>query len=467
LIDPRVEEMCFVGHYMSRRLVATNLKAKRLEWLHGRPGSGYEEAWPGEGRAGARAESFREGRAIIMDEPLTMEPQEPQPKRRNPWLAGLGNLVFPPLGHVYAGRAGRGVLLYAGVTAIELSSIWVAARSVRLTSLILLLALVIAGVIWRIADAAMVARWRRRDAALTWYQRWYIYLATIPLSYYLTAGTVFVFRTYLAQAYYMPSGSMIPTLLIGDRFIIDKLTYRWNDPVRSDIVVFRAPPVASPDEKDFVKRVIGLPGDTVAVAPDTLLVDGKPAVELNDDPGGTDSDFLHSRQRGLRWGRSGERLPRVQGNILYDNGEPRVLVTSSGQAERRDSRFEVRQTDRITVTNDLAPFGAAAGVTGSVYYLGEAAQPTLIVLRGKRLTLRPGWVSINGRPLKEPYARETPRYEMPPYRIPARCYFVLGDNRNDSNDSHAWGPVSRDRISGVAHMIYWSEQPERIGRALR
>jgi hypothetical protein len=93
-----------------------------------------------------------------------VEPREPQPKRRSPWLAGLGSVFFPPLGHVYAGRAGRGVLLYAGVTAIELSSIWVAAQSIRMSSLILMLTLVMAGVIWRIADAAMVARWRRRDA---------------------------------------------------------------------------------------------------------------------------------------------------------------------------------------------------------------------------------------------------------------------------------------------------------------
>jgi len=116
---------------------------------------------------------------------------------------------------------------------------------------------------------------------------------------------------------------------------------------------------------------------------------------------------------------------------------------------------------------DLASFGAAPGVQGSVYYLPQSDQPALIVLKGKRLTLRPGWVSVNGRPLKEPFTRQTPRYEMPSYRIPAGNYFVMGDNRNDSNDSHAWGPLARDRIFGVAHMIYWSPQQERIGRPLQ
>jgi type IV secretory pathway protease TraF len=219
--------------------------------------------------------------------------------------------------------------------------------------------------------------------------------------------------------------------------------------------------------------VIGLPGETVAVVPDALLVDGKPAVELNDSIGDPNANFQHTLQHGLRW-LDRERSPRVQNNSLFENGVPRVAVTPSGQAERRDDQLwangqriaYVGGPDRFRVASDLAPFGAAPGVQGSAYFLPQSDEPALIVLKGKRLTLRPGWVSINGQPLKEPYARQSPRYEMPPYRIPAGYYFVLGDNRNDSNDSHAWGPVSRDRISGVTHMIFWSDQPERIGRPL-
>jgi signal peptidase I len=406
-----------------------------------------------------------------------MEPQEPPRKRRSPWLAGLGNLFFPPLGHVYAGQPGRGLLLFAGVTAIEVMAFWVAARSVGMGPVVLALSLSLAGLLWRIVDAVLVARWKG-NAPLWWYQRWYFYLVTMVLSYGFGMVTIPIITTYMAQTYYIPSGAMIPTLTFHDRILVDKLTYRWKDLARDDVVVFRAPPQASPEEHEFVKRVIGLPGETVAVVPDTLLVDGKPAVELNDSVGDPNANFQHTLQPGLRW-LDREQSPRVQNNALLQNGEPRVVVTPSGQADLREGQLWVNgqqlasagSRERLRAAHDLASFGAAPGVQGSVYSRKgsddeEADQPALIVLKGKRLTLRPGWVSINGQPLKEPYARQSPRYEMPPFRIPTGYYFVLGDNRNDSNDSHAWGPVSRKRISGVTHMIFWSDQPERIGRPL-
>jgi signal peptidase I len=74
----------------------------------------------------------------------------------------------------------------------------------------------------------------------------------------------FVIKTFLFQAFYIPSGSMEPTLKIGDRVLVNKLSYDLHDVHRGDIIVFKAPPAAeSGDIKDLVKRVIGLPGDVV------------------------------------------------------------------------------------------------------------------------------------------------------------------------------------------------------------
>ena len=274
-------------------------------------------------------------------------------------------------------------------------------------------------------------------------------------------------RPFVVQAFYIPSGSMLDTLHIDDRILVNKFIYYFHPPEHRDIVVFPAPPVASPDEKDFIKRVIGLPGDVVSVVPDTLLVDGKPAVMLNDALGDPNANFMHTPQHGIQW-LNREQPPQVQGNMLAENGGPRVVVTPTGTAEQRDSQLWVNGQPEaygggaqgFRVVHDLSPFGAAPGVEGSAYYLPPSDQPALIALKGRQLTLRPGYVIENGHPLKEPYIRQTPRYEMPPFKLPPGYYFVMGDNRNDSNDSHAWGPLDGHRITGKAVVIFWP--PDRI-----
>jgi signal peptidase I len=87
----------------------------------------------------------------------------------------------------------------------------------------------------------------------------------------------FVIKSFLFQAFYIPSESMKPTLNVGDRVLVNKLSYDFHDLNRGDIVVFEAPPLAqSGGIEDLVKRVIGLPGETVAADPDgTILVNGR------------------------------------------------------------------------------------------------------------------------------------------------------------------------------------------------
>lgn len=95
-------------------------------------------------------------------------------------------------------------------------------------------------------------------------------------------------RTFLVQAYKIPSGSMIPTLLIGDYLLVSKVSYgirnpfkddflyKWDIPKRQEIVVFTYPV----DPKlDFIKRVIGLPGDTVEIRNKKVFVNGEPLDE--------------------------------------------------------------------------------------------------------------------------------------------------------------------------------------------
>ncbi len=75
-------------------------------------------------------------------------------------------------------------------------------------------------------------------------------------------------RTFALQTYFIPSGSMEPTLMVGDRIIVDKLAVDWGTINRGDILVFKSPPsenCGGTPVADLVKRVIGLPGDKLAL----------------------------------------------------------------------------------------------------------------------------------------------------------------------------------------------------------
>jgi len=102
-----------------------------------------------------------------------------------------------------------------------------------------------------------------------------------------TILAVLAFRTFLYEAVYIPSGSMIPTLQIGDYVIVEKWAYgarlpftataqaTWSTPKRGDIVVLLAPP-GNPRDDDLIKRVVGVDGDTVEIRDGHLVVNGVP-----------------------------------------------------------------------------------------------------------------------------------------------------------------------------------------------
>lgn len=97
----------------------------------------------------------------------------------------------------------------------------------------------------------------------------------------LSAILAFGIRTFVAEARYIPSGSMLPTLQINDRLIVDKVSYHFQELHRGDIVVFKPTETLKQEHyKDaFIKRVIGLPGDTVGIEDGRVYINGKPLEE--------------------------------------------------------------------------------------------------------------------------------------------------------------------------------------------
>jgi signal peptidase I len=153
-----------------------------------------------------------------------------------------------------------------------------------------------------------------------------------------------IIRLFIAEPRYIPSDSMVPTLQIGDRLVIEKVFYRFRPPAAGDVIVFDPPKLLQEygyaADRAFIKRIVGTPGD------------------------------------------------------------------------------------RIQVHN------------GRVYR--------------------------NDQPLSEVYIAEPPKYEMPTVTVPENQFFVMGDNRNNSNDSHVWGFLPKENIIGRAVFRFWTF--DRIGR---
>jgi signal peptidase I len=96
----------------------------------------------------------------------------------------------------------------------------------------------------------------------------------------IVAGVAALFIIhFLFRTFFIPSGSMIPTLQIKDYILVNEFVYRFKKPQRNDIIVFKPPPAANAEGKEFIKRVVALGGETVMVKDGQVFVDGVPRDE--------------------------------------------------------------------------------------------------------------------------------------------------------------------------------------------
>ena len=214
---------------------------------------------------------------------------------------------------------------------------------------------------------------------------------------FLIAAVVALFiRQFVVEAFKIPSGSMIPTLDIGDHLLVNKFIYgpripftdtrlfTWEEPKRGDVIVFKYP---ENEDKDFIKRVVGLPGDKIEIKNGVLFINNQ-TVQVDK----------------LGW---------------YDTGEP-----GAGSLEFQKPMLLSEQ-------------------------LGSVKHQIL-------------------------YLHDQSHYDFGPVLVPEKSVFVMGDNRDNSQDSRVWGFVKFNKILGRAFIIYWSWDGngrwvrwERIGSLIR
>ena len=119
-------------------------------------------------------------------------------------------------------------------------------------------------------------------------------------------------RQFIVQAFKIPSGSMIPTLLVGDHLLVNKFIYRYRSPRRGEIVVFKFP---QDRETDFIKRVIALPGEEVHLRDGKLYVNGE---ETEDQNAVYESGFQAGKERNF----PSFRVPTKGDVIHFESGFP-------------------------------------------------------------------------------------------------------------------------------------------------
>ena len=183
----------------------------------------------------------------------------------------------------------------------------------------LLLLLVVTGAVWLLDKYFL--RKSRGDAKQPW---WVEY----SISFFPVILIVFVLRSFLVEPFKIPSSSMVPTLLVGDFILVNKFTYgirlpvanvkvvQLNDPQRGDVMVFRFPDDPS---LDYIKRVVGLPGDLVEYRNKRLSINGRPVPLRQID------DYL-SRERMQFSRRYVETLNGVEHQILLEEDAPAALM---------------------------------------------------------------------------------------------------------------------------------------------
>jgi len=272
-----------------------------------------------------------------------------QTSTRKPLTAFLASLVMPGLGQLYNGEPIKGLLLFLALCIATPLASWLALHAPKhhiLLVLVLMLLLILAMYIYAMVNAFRSAKRVSNNYALKPFNKSYVYIIAFIIGYvFIFGGLAHYTRKHLMASFYIPSQSMLPTLLPGDYVIADKRSDCAgckNHLRHGDLAIFTNP---NDHNKLYIKRIVGLPNDDVVIKGTAIRVNDVPIrTEQVTEFGHEELSRLLDTHIGWRE-KSGRAVYKViwqkdmkQENTSFTVPEGKVFVLGDNRNAAQDSR---------------------------------------------------------------------------------------------------------------------------------
>lgn len=329
---------------------------------------------------------------------------------------------------------------------------------------------------------------KQSEEAKSWLREWMDALL-------FAAIAALIIRAFLFEAYRIPTPSMEKTLLTGDFLIVSKISYGPRTPMvlgvpfttiympgavlpwtrlpgfseveRNDIVVFNYPvdlaPIAA--KTSYIKRAVGMPGDTLEVDDAELFINNDKSESFE----GVQQTYVVSVRDRVRL--SPAKVQAAGGRLLGSQNQGAYRVNMTEDVAQKMSEWpEVNNVELFVLPQDFNEFDRRDFSFSSGFNNHHHIPPVVIPFEGQTVTLTPDnyhiYENILTRFEDNNIERNGDQFiingeSTNEYTIQQDYYFVMGDNRDNSEDSRFWGFVPQTHIVGKAGIIYFSWDHER------